>query len=108
MLSYEEAPRIFAGVSRVIVDEIHALAEIEARRPADARPRPAADAGARRCAASACRRPSRIPPALAAFLGAGTRVLLADPGPEPDISMLETDGAAALGRPDRAPTPRRR
>ena len=43
MLSYEEAPRIFAGVSRVIVDEIHALAEIEARRPADARPRPPAD-----------------------------------------------------------------
>ena len=43
MLSYEEAPRIFAAVSRIVIDEIHALAEIEARRPADARPRPPAD-----------------------------------------------------------------
>ena len=27
LLSYEDAPRIFAGLSRVVVDEIHALAE---------------------------------------------------------------------------------
>ena len=27
LLSYEDAPRIFAGLQRVIIDEIHALAE---------------------------------------------------------------------------------
>ena len=90
MLSYEEAPRIFAGVSRVIVDEIHALAEIEARRPAHARPRPPADARPRlrRVGLSAT---VEDPPALAAWLGEGARVLLADPGPEPDITILATD-----------------
>jgi ATP-dependent Lhr-like helicase len=30
LISYEDAPRIFAGLSRVIVDEIHALAEASA------------------------------------------------------------------------------
>jgi ATP-dependent Lhr-like helicase len=89
MLSYEEAPRIFAGTSRVIVDEIHALAEskrgdqlmlglarLQALSP-----------GLRRVGLSAT---VEDPPALAAFLGTGTRVLAADPGPEPDISILET------------------
>ena len=41
------------------------------------------------------------PPALAAFLGRGARVLLADPGPEPDIADPRDRRAAALGRPDR-------
>ncbi len=48
LLSYEDAPRIFQGLQRVIIDEIHALAEIQTRRPArppdrpPAKPQPAA------------------------------------------------------------------
>jgi ATP-dependent Lhr-like helicase len=91
MLSYEEAPRIFAGLRRVVVDEIHALAESKrgdqlmlglARLQALA-------PGLRRVGLSAT---VEDPPALAAWLGAGTDILRADPGPEPDISMLETAG----------------
>ena len=90
MLSYEEAPRLFGGVRRVIVDEIHALAESKrgdqlmlclARLQAIA-------PGLRRVGLSAT---VEDPPALAAWLGEGTRVLLAEPGPEPDISILETE-----------------
>jgi ATP-dependent Lhr-like helicase len=90
MLSYEEAPRIFGTVVRVIVDEIHALAEskrgdqlmlclarLQALAPA-----------MRRVGLSAT---VEDPPALAAWLGEGTEIVLADPGPEPEISMLETE-----------------
>ncbi len=95
LLSYEDAPRIFAGLQRVIVDEIHALAEskrgdqlmlglsrLEALAP-----------GLRRVGLSAT---VEDPPALARFLArhpAPCPVLLADPGPEPDIAMLETEEA---------------
>ncbi|MCW1919149.1 ligase-associated DNA damage response DEXH box helicase [Rhodobacter sp. KR11] len=88
LLTYEDAPRIFAGLQRVIVDEIHALAEskrgdqlmlqlarLEALCP-----------GLRRVGLSAT---VEDPAALADWLGAGTGVLLADPGPDPDIAMLE-------------------
>jgi ATP-dependent Lhr-like helicase len=93
LLSYEDAPRIFAGLQRVIVDEIHALAEskrgdqlmlclsrLQALCP-----------GMRRVGLSAT---VEDPPALARFLARNPDpcgILLADPGPEPDISMLETD-----------------
>ena len=89
LLSYEDAPRIFAGLQRVVVDELHALAEskrgdqlmlclsrLQALCP-----------GLRRVGLSAT---VEDPPALAAYLGAGTDILLADPGPEPDIAMLQT------------------
>lgn len=92
MLSYPEAPRIFAGTARVIVDEIHALAEskrgdqlmlalsrLQALSP-----------GLRRVGLSAT---VEDPPALAAWLGAGAGLLLADPGPEPEISILATEAA---------------
>ncbi len=90
LLSYEDAPRMFAGLRRVIVDEIHALAEskrgdqlmLQLARLAGLVP------GLRRVGLSAT---VEDPPALAAFLGAGTQVLQADPGPEPDISMLVTE-----------------
>ncbi|WP_054005803.1 ligase-associated DNA damage response DEXH box helicase [Cypionkella psychrotolerans] len=89
LLSYEDAPRIFAGLSRVIVDEIHALAEskrgdqlmLQLARLETLAP------GLRRVGLSAT---VEDPPALAAFLGAGTQVMQADPGPDPDISMLIT------------------
>ena len=90
LLSYEDAPRMFAGLQRVIVDEIHALAEskrgdqlmLQIARLATLSP------GLRRIGLSAT---VEDPPALAAFLGAQTQVLVADPGPDPDISMLVTD-----------------
>ena len=88
MLSYEEAPRIFASVSRVIVDEIHALAESKRGDQLMlglARLQTLAP-NLRRVGLSAT---VEDPPALAAFLAEGARILLADPGPEPDISILQ-------------------
>ncbi|MEI4472540.1 ligase-associated DNA damage response DEXH box helicase [Frigidibacter sp. MR17.24] len=92
MLSYEDAPRIFAGLRRVVVDEIHALAEskrgdqltLGLARLARLAP------GLRRVGLSAT---VEDPPALARFLADGDRpcaVLTADPGPDPDIAMLDT------------------
>ncbi len=90
LLSYEDAPRIFAGLQRVIVDEIHALAEskrgdqlmLGLARLSTLSP------GLRRVGLSAT---VEDPPALARFLGAQTTVLQADPGPDPDIAMLDTE-----------------
>ena len=89
LLSYEDAPRIFAGLQRVVVDEIHALAEsprgdllmLGLARLASLAP------GLRRVGLSAT---VEDPAALARFLGAETEVLMADPGPDPDIAMLDT------------------
>ncbi len=90
LLSYEDAPRIFAGLQRVIVDEIHALAEskrgdqlmlslarLQSMHPA-----------LRRAGLSAT---VEDPPALARFLAKDTKTLIADPGPDPDITMLRSD-----------------
>ncbi len=90
LLSYEDAPRIFNGLQRVILDELHALAE--SRRGDQlmlclARLSTLAP-GLRRVGLSAT---VEDPPALARFLGPDTQVLQADPGPDPDISMLHTD-----------------
>jgi ATP-dependent Lhr-like helicase len=90
LLSYEDAPRIFAGLQRVIIDEIHALAEskrgdqlvLQIARLQSLNP------GLRRVGLSAT---VENPPALARFLAAQTSILQADPGPDPDISMLDTD-----------------
>jgi ATP-dependent Lhr-like helicase len=95
LLSYEDAPRIFAGLARVIVDEIHALAEskrgdqlmLSLARLDSLAP------GLRRVGLSAT---VEDPPALARFLARHPEpcaVLHADPGPDPDIAMLETDEA---------------
>ncbi|KAF0170282.1 MAG: ATP-dependent helicase Lhr and Lhr-like helicase [Rhodobacteraceae bacterium] len=89
LLSYEDAPRIFAGLQRVIVDEIHALAEskrgdqlmLQLARLESLSP------GLRRVGLSAT---VEDPAGLAAFLGANTQVLQADPGPDPDIQVLIT------------------
>jgi ATP-dependent Lhr-like helicase len=93
LLSYEDAPRMFAGLSRVIVDEIHALAEskrgdqlmlalsrLQAICP-----------DLRRVGLSAT---VENPAAIAHYLARHPdpcAVLTADPGPDPDISMLKTD-----------------
>jgi ATP-dependent Lhr-like helicase len=92
MLSYPDAGRTFAGLQRVVVDEIHALAE--SRRGDQlmlclarlARLCP----GLRRVGLSAT---VEDPPALGRFLGPGTEILLADAGPDPDISMLVKESA---------------
>ncbi len=90
LLSYEDAPRVFAGLSRVIVDEIHALAESKRgdqlmlllTRLQSLCP------GLRRVGLSAT---VEDPPALAQFLAPDTQILMAEPGPDPDIAMLDTD-----------------
>jgi ATP-dependent Lhr-like helicase len=90
LLSYEDAPRIFAGLQRVIIDELHALAEskrgdqlvLQIARLQSLNP------GLRRVGLSAT---VENPPALARFLGSRTTIFEADPGPDPDIAMLETE-----------------
>ncbi|GKY88633.1 ligase-associated DNA damage response DEXH box helicase [Sinisalibacter aestuarii] len=88
LLSYEDAPRMFAGLQRVVVDELHALAESKRgdqlmlllTRLAALAP------GLRRVGLSAT---VEDPPALARYFHAGgCAVLTADPGPMPDIRML--------------------
>ncbi|WP_071672593.1 ligase-associated DNA damage response DEXH box helicase [Nioella nitratireducens] len=93
LTSYEDAARTFRGLKRVIVDEIHALAEskrgdqlflalsrLETLAP-----------GLRRVGLSAT---VEDPPALASLLARHPdpcAILQADPGPDPDISMLRID-----------------
>ena len=92
LLSYEDAPRLFGTVRRVIVDEIHALAEnkrgdllmlclarLQALAP-----------NMKRIGLSAT---VEDPAALARYLACSPQeceVLLADPGPAPDIRILKT------------------
>ncbi len=93
LLSYEDAPRIFGSLRRVIIDEAHALAEskrgdqlmlclsrLQALSPA-----------MRRVGLSAT---VENPGALARFLApypALCNILTSDPGPDPDIAMLVTE-----------------
>ena len=92
LLTYEDSPTIFANLQRVIIDEIHALAEskrgdqlmLQIARLETLAP------GLRRVGLSAT---VEDPPALARFLGPATQILQADPGPDPDIQMLTTDEA---------------
>ncbi|MDU8946526.1 ligase-associated DNA damage response DEXH box helicase [Ovoidimarina sediminis] len=93
LLSYEDAPRMFRGLKRVVVDEIHALSEskrgdqlmlglarLEGICP-----------GLRRVGLSAT---VEDPAAIAHFLARHPdpcAIVTADPGPQPDIRMLETE-----------------
>ncbi|WP_299208947.1 ligase-associated DNA damage response DEXH box helicase [uncultured Tateyamaria sp.] len=93
LTSYEDAPRMFVGLKRVIVDEIHALAEskrgdqmflalsrLQALRP-----------DLKRVGLSAT---VEDPQAIAHLLAKHPDpcdILNADPGPPPDIQMLVTD-----------------
>ena len=89
LLSYEEATAMFGGLRHVIVDEIHALAEskrgdqlalclsrLQALNP-----------DLRLTGLSAT---VEDPPSLARFLSPHTEILEADPGPDPDITILAT------------------
>lgn len=92
LLSYEDAPKVFKGLKRVVVDEIHALAEskrgdqlmlclsrLQALAP-----------DLHRVGLSAT---VEDPPALARFLACHPdtcNILLAAPGPDPDIRILHT------------------
>ncbi|KUJ80439.1 DNA ligase-associated DEXH box helicase [Ruegeria marisrubri] len=93
LTSYEDAARTFAGLERVIVDEIHALAEskrgdqlmLALARLQRLRP------NLRRVGLSAT---VEDPDAIASFLARHPDhcdIVLADPGPDPDISMLQTE-----------------
>jgi ATP-dependent helicase Lhr and Lhr-like helicase len=93
LTSYEDAGRTFAGLKRVIVDEIHALAEskrgdqlmLALSRLSALAP------GLRRVGLSAT---VEDPEAIARLLARHPdpcEILQADPGPDPDISMLVTD-----------------
>ncbi len=92
LTSYEDAPRMFKGVQRVIVDEIHALSESKRGDQlmlALARLQSLCPA-LRRVGLSAT---VEDPDAIARFLAHHPdtcRIIQADPGPDPDISMLET------------------
>lgn len=92
LTSYEDAARTFAGLQRVIVDEIHALSEskrgdqlmLALSRLSALRP------GLRRVGLSAT---VENPDAVARILAKTPdpcAILQADPGPDPDIRMLTT------------------
>ncbi|GAA6158729.1 ligase-associated DNA damage response DEXH box helicase [Ruegeria sp. HU-ET01832] len=92
LTSYEDAPRMFAGVQRVIIDEIHALAESKRGDQlmlALARLQSLCP-DLRRVGLSAT---VEDPQAIARFLARHPdpcQIVQADPGPDPDIRMLET------------------
>ncbi|WP_170516908.1 ligase-associated DNA damage response DEXH box helicase [Ruegeria atlantica] len=92
LTSYEDARRMFAGVQRVIVDEIHALAESKRGDQlmlALARLQTLCP-DLRRVGLSAT---VEDPQAIARFLARHPdpcQIVQADPGPDPDIRMLET------------------
>ncbi len=104
MLSYPEAPRLFAGIKRVVIDEIHSLAESKRGDQLMlclARLRTLSPG----LAAVGLSATVDDPQALAGFMGPAGRpvpVLQAAPGPPPDIAMLETEApppwAGAGGR----------
>jgi len=92
LISYEDAPRMFAGLKRVVVDEIHALAESKRGDQlmlALARLQTLCP-DLRRVGLSAT---VEDPAAIAGLLARHPdmcEILQADPGPDPDISMLQT------------------
>ncbi|WP_069300399.1 ligase-associated DNA damage response DEXH box helicase [Neptunicoccus sediminis] len=93
LLSYPDAPKIFAGLQRVVVDEIHALAESKRgdqlmlclSRLQSLCP------DMRRVGLSAT---VEDPPALGRFLAPSAlpcEIIRADPGPDPDITILHSE-----------------
>ncbi len=92
LTSYDDAERTFSGLQRVIVDEIHALSESKRGDQlmlALARLQSLAP-GLRRAGLSATVEDPEGVARLLACGGAPCEILQADPGPDPDIAMLET------------------
>ncbi len=88
MLSYPEAPTIFQGLKRIVIDEVHALAESKRGDQlmlGVARLRSLAPD----VTITALSATVDDPASLARWLG-GARLVLADPGAAPDIAMLPT------------------
>lgn len=93
LTSYEDAPHIFAGLQRVIVDEIHALAESKRGDQlmlALSRLQTIAP-NMRRVGLSATVDDPAAITTLLAHHPDPCPILFADPGPNPTISMLTTD-----------------
>src|SRR5699024_10503479 len=83
-----EAPRIFGNLRRVVLDELHALAESKRGDQLMlglARLRSLSPG----LIATGLSATVEDPAALADFMG-GAAVIHADPGPDPDIAMLRT------------------
>ena len=91
LASYEDAPRIFKGLKRIVIDEIHALADSKRGDQlmlALSAIQNMCD-GLRRVGLSAT---VEDPAAIAKYLARHPDpcdIVMADPGPDPDISMLQ-------------------
>ncbi len=95
LTSYEDAPHIFRGLQRVVVDEIHALAESKRGDQlmlALARVQTLCPNLRRVGLSATVEDPAAIARQLARHPDT-CEILEADPGPAPDIAMLETDEA---------------
>lgn len=95
LVSYEDAPRMFAGLKRVVIDEIHALAESkrgDQMMLALARLNAICPDLKRVGLSATVDDPSAIAHLMARHPDP-CEILLADPGPAPDIQMLRTDEA---------------
>ena len=95
LVSYEDAPRMFAGLQRVVIDEIHALAESKRGDQlmlALARLQTLCPT-LRRVGLSATVEDPQAIAHLMARHPDPCEILLADPGPAPDIRMLRTEEA---------------
>jgi len=93
LTSYEDAARTFDGLQRVVVDEIHALAESKRGDQlmlALARLQGLAPQ-LRRVGLSATVEDPEAIARLLRFGDAPCEILSADPGPDPDIAMLQTE-----------------
>ncbi len=95
LTSYEDAPRIFKGLKRVVVDELHALAESKRGDQlflALARLQSLCPDLKRVGLSATVDHPEDIAKLLARNPDP-CEILYADPGPAPDIAMLETEEA---------------
>ncbi|MEM7671340.1 MAG: DEAD/DEAH box helicase, partial [Pseudomonadota bacterium] len=91
MLSWEDSPRLFAGLRRIVVDEVHALAGTKrGDHLALCLARLGALAPGHRITALSATVDS--PAAVGRWLSPETAILHADPGPRADVSMLRAAG----------------
>ena len=95
LVSYDDAPKMFAGLKRVVIDEIHALAESkrgDQMMLALARLQTICPQLKRVGLSATVEDPQAIAHRMARHPDP-CEILLADPGPPPDIQMLRTEEA---------------